>query len=327
MNRDPFNPRRAGEYPVVVVAGPTASGKSGLALAIATAFEGTIINADSMQVYRDLEILTARPGEAARARAPHRLYGVLDGADPCSAGRWRDLALKETEQALAAGRLPIVVGGTGLYLRSLMRGMASIPEVAPQFRQQASDLHRRIGGEAFHQALAERDPAMAVRLRPSDTQRLIRAWEVFAATGRSLDEWQKELPVPPTHKFLVFLLLPPREHLYRAADQRFDAMIEAGALDEVEALVARRLDPALPVMKSLGVKPLAAYLAGQISRQQAIELGKRDTRRYAKRQFTWLKTQLPSDAPNATVFNEQFSESFCPKIFSIIREFGLTPRA
>ena len=309
----------------MVVAGPTASGKSGLALAIASAFEGTIINADSMQVYRDLEILTARPGEAALALAPHRLYGVLDGADSCSAGRWRDLALNEIEQARAAGRLPIVVGGTGLYLRSLMSGMASIPEVAPQFRREASDMHRRIGGQAFHKALADRDPAMAMRLRPSDTQRLIRAWEVLTATGRSLADWQRIRPDQPAYDFLVFTLLPPRDELYRTANRRFDEMIEKGALTEVEALIARRLDPALPVMKSLGVKPLAAYLSGEMSRQEATELGKRDTRRYAKRQFTWLKTQLPSDAPHAIVFHEQYSESFCPRIFSNIREFGLTP--
>ncbi len=191
------------ETSLVIVAGPTASGKSRLALALAEALSGTIINADSMQVYRDLEVLTARPEPAVLALAPHRLYGVVDAAEACSVGRWRALALAEIAAARAAGRLPLLVGGSGLYLRALLEGLAPVPPVAASLRDEARALHARLGGEAFHRALAELDPETASRLAPSDTQRLIRAYEVVRATGRGLGAWQREQRRPAS-------CVPPR---------------------------------------------------------------------------------------------------------------------
>lgn len=311
--------------PVVIVAGPTASGKSALALALAEAFDGDVINADSMQIYRELEILTARPGPAETARAPHRLYGVLPGGERCSAGRWRDMALAEIAACHAAGRLPLLVGGTGLYLRALERGLAPVPEIPPEYRRAAAALHREIGGAALHRRLAARDPVAAARLRPSDTQRLIRAWEVLEATGRPLAEWQTDGDdAAPPFRFLRLVCLPPRPALYAACDARFRRMVERGALDEVRALLRLGLDPALPVMKALGVRELADHLAGTIPLDAAIAAAQQATRNYAKRQTTWLRTQvLPAD-PGAVLLSEQYSESLEAKIFPKIRRFVLT---
>ena len=334
--------------PVIVVTGPTASGKSGLALAIAEAFDGTVINADSMQVYRELEILTARPDAEALARAPHRLYGVIPGAESCSAGRWRALALKEIDAALEKDRLPIVVGGTGLYLKALAEGLAALPSISAEVRERARARHALLGGAAFHAELALRDPATAARLHAADSQRLIRAWEVLEATGRSLTDWQAETEAAPaSYRFASFVLLPPRPALYAACDRRFEAMLAAGALDEVRALLALDLDPALPVMKALGVAELADHLRGTLSLEAAVDKAQQATRRYAKRQVTWLRTQGSPGAPGAAreaeaglaavaasrqastnpapcVLQSQYSESFNPKIFNKIREFELT---
>lgn len=311
---------------MVVVTGPTASGKSGLALALAEAFGGVVINADSMQVYRELAILTARPGPADLARAPHRLYGVLPGREACSAGRWRGLALEEIAAARAGGRLPIVVGGTGLYLRALERGLAPLPEVPAPVRAAARARHRALGAARFHAELAQRDPVMAARLAPADTQRLVRAWEVLEATGRSLAEWQAEAPVAGAApaRFLRLVRLPPRAALYAACDARFRAMVDAGALEEVRALLDLGLDPALPVMKAVGVAELASHLAGEAALDEAIARAQQATRNYAKRQMTWLRTQGGLDAPDTIRLAEQHSESLDPKIFKIIRRFVLT---
>jgi tRNA dimethylallyltransferase len=315
--------------PVVVVTGPTASGKSGLALALARAFDGVIVNSDSMQVYRELAVLTARPTAGDMALAPHRLYGVLPGAAACSAGRWRALALAEIAAAQAAGRLPLVVGGTGLYLRALVRGLAELPAIPAALRRAARDLHHRLGGAAMHAELAQRDPATAARLGPGDTQRLIRAWEVLEATGRPLAEWQAEDGgTPAPHRFLCIALMPPRRALHAACDDRFLRMLEAGALDEVRALLALGLDPALPVMKALGVPELAAHLHGALPLESAVAEARQATRRYAKRQTTWLRTQLPRDFSgnqvSPVVIESQFSESLQEEIFTIIRDFLLT---
>jgi tRNA dimethylallyltransferase len=315
---------RPAERAVIVIAGPTASGKSALALGLAERLGGVIINADSMQVYRDLTILTARPGPADEARAPHRLYGVLPGDTPCSAGRWLELALAEINAALAAGRRPIVVGGTGLYLKALTEGIADIPPVPEAVRAEARARHARLGGAVFHAELARCDPAMADRLAPGDTQRLIRAWEVRHATGRSLAEWQAAPPAgpPPGLTFAVFALRPPRSALYAACDGRFGRMVEAGALDEVRALEARRLDPALPVMKALGVPELRRHLRGELPLDAAIGLARQATRRYAKRQMTWLRHQIPPTGEVVVInhaFDQQYSESLTSDIFNIIR--------
>lgn len=320
-------PERDERAPVVIVTGPTAGGKSGLALEIAEAFDGVVINADSMQVYRELEILTARPGPEAQARAPHRLYGVLMGNERCSAGRWRDLAIGEIAAAHAAGKLPLVVGGTGLYLRALMAGLAEVPEVPGALRDAAEARHRALGGPGLHAALAARDPVMAARLEPGDTQRLIRAWEVLEATGRSLAEWQAETNSDreaAPYRFLRLVRLPPRAALYAACDARFRAMVEAGALAEVRALRARGLDPRLPVMRALGVRELGRHLDGALSLEAAVGQAQQATRNYAKRQMTWLRTQTPPDSVRTVTLNEQYSKSLDPEIFAIIRRFLLT---
>ncbi|MCX7354403.1 MAG: tRNA (adenosine(37)-N6)-dimethylallyltransferase MiaA [Alphaproteobacteria bacterium] len=282
--------------PVLVIAGPTASGKSRLALDLAAARRGTVINADSMQVYRELRILTARPGAAEMARAPHRLYGVLSAAEPCSAARWRVLALAAIEEARSQGRLPILVGGTGLYLRALFSGLAEIPPIPQEVREAARARQRDLGGEAFRAELARRDPESAARLAAGDTQRLVRAWEVVEATGRTLPEWQRAGGAGTgAHVYRTILLMPPRDALYAACDARFGAMVTAGALDEVRALLAFGLDPALPALKSLGVRELARHLAGEWTLEQAEEKARQATRNYAKRQTTWFRHQLAPD--------------------------------
>ena len=307
--------------PIVLIGGPTASGKSALALAAAEAFGGTVINADSMQVYRDLAILTARPGAAETARAPHALYGVLDAADPCSAARWAALADAAIADAAASGRLPVLVGGTGLYFRALSDGLADIPAISAGVRVEARRLHRTLGGVGFRAALAARDPEGAARLEPGDTQRLIRHYEVAVATGRPLGAWQRRQSAAPRYAaVLALVLLPPRATLYAACDARFAAMVQTGALDEVRALLARRLDPALPAMKAVGVPELAAYLAGTTTLADSIAAAQQATRRYAKRQTTWFRHQMPE----AHVIREQFSERIMDKIFPLIRQFLLT---
>jgi tRNA dimethylallyltransferase len=312
--------------PVVVIGGPTASGKSGLALAMAEACAGTVINADSMQVYRELRVVTARPGPAACARVPHRLYGVQPAAEPCSAARWRALAGGEIAAAQAAGRLPIVVGGTGLYLTALMDGLAPVPEIPAAVRAEARALHARLGGQAFHAALRERDPVSAARLGAGDTQRLVRAYEVVVGTGRSLADWQAQGRDGAADgdaadlAYLPLVLAPPRPALYAACDARFRSMLGRGALDEVAALAALGLDPRLPAMKAVGVPELLAHLRDEITLPEAVRRAQQGTRRYAKRQTTWFRHQLAG----ARVFPAQFSESLLPETFSIIRRFLLT---
>ncbi len=311
---------------VVIVAGPTASGKSALGLALAEAFGGTVINADSMQVYRELRILTARPGEADLARAPHRLYGAIPGAEPCSAGRWRDLALEAIDEALAGGRLPILVGGTGLYLRVLRDGLAPVPKIPKALRAEAADLLLAEGPGGLHRALAVLDPAMAARLHPNDSQRLTRAWEVVRATGRSLLEWQDDPQTqgPAPYRFMTVVLMPPREVLRDACDRRFLAMLEAGALDEAAALKNLELPPDCPVMKSLGVPDLLACLRGDQTLAEATLAAQVKTRRYAKRQVTWLRHQVLGNDPTINAYETQFSESILPEIFTNIRQNRLT---
>ena len=307
--------------PVLIIAGPTASGKSALAMDAAEEFQGTVINADSMQVYKELRLLTARPSEADEDRVPHRLYGVLPAAEACSVGRWLDMAAQAIREVHTAGGLPIVVGGTGLYLKVLTEGLADIPDIPDDIRQQARARHAEIGGEAFHAELAERDPAAAAKLPSGDSQRLIRAYEVIAATGRSLDDWQAEHALPPLlDHFATLVLVPPRGDLYRTCDERFDWMLEHGALEEVEALLSLKLDPNLPALKAVGVKELGALLDGSLPRDEAVRVAKRVTRNFAKRQLTWLRNQV-SGTEN---LNAQYSERFKSKIFAFIRQFLLT---
>ena len=307
--------------PVIVIFGPTASGKSPLAIDIAREFDGVIINADSMQVYEELRVLTARPSAADEASAPHRLYGVLGAAETCSAGRWLELAVPEIEAARGANKLPIVVGGTGLYIRALMEGLSHTPGVADECRETARSKFSEIGPEAFHELLAGADPISAARIRPSDPQRMIRAYEVYLSSGRPLSEWQAEAAAPPLNaRFFVIALKPDRDDLYAACDGRAEAMLEEGALDEVAALAEMNLDPALPAMKALGAPDLLRHIRGEAGREEALASLQQATRNYAKRQMTWLSHQISSDL---TIF-EQYSESFRERIFSKIRKNVLT---
>ena len=280
-----------------------------------------MINADSLQVYRDLTILTARPDAAALARAPHRLYGILAADARCSAGRWRALALAEIDAALADGQVPIVVGGTGLYLEALTRGIADIPPVPDDVRRAAIDLHGRLGGAAFRDLLARRDPESAARLPPGDTQRLIRAWEVLEATGSPIGHWQdrREGP-PPDLRFRTVLVMPARPALYAACDRRFLSLMESGAVNEVRCL--ETLAPAAdrPILKALGVPELRRLLAGELAVDAAVTLAQRSTRRYAKRQTTWFRHRAVGGEATSVATATQYSESLA---IEIIRKFRI----
>ena len=279
-----------------MIGGPTASGKSALAADAAKRLGGVVVNADSMQLYRDLPILTSWPDDALRARAPHRLYGVLDGAERCSAGRWRSMAMAEIERIHGDGALPILVGGTGFYLRALLNGLAPVPAIPEAVRDSVRTLFEAEGSAGLHARLAARDPEAAGRLEPGDSQRVMRAYEVIEATGRSLLSWQAEQHDRYSGRATVLVLEPPRDALYGACNQRFERMLAAGALDEAARLSARGLDPGLPVMKAVGVRALLDHLGGVTTLERAIELGRQATRRYAKRQTTWFRTQMPGDA-------------------------------
>jgi tRNA dimethylallyltransferase len=279
----------------VLIAGPTASGKSALALELARKLGGAIINTDSMQVYRDLRILTARPTPEEEAMLPHRLYGTVDAAVNFSAGAWVADAERALAETRAQGRVSIFVGGSGLYFKALTRGLSAVPPIAAEVRESVRARLARDGVEALHAELARHDPASAERLQPRDRTRIARALEVIEATGRSLTDWHRDgLPPPlPPGTFRALFLAPKREALYVRIDARFDAMLKAGALDEVARLAARKLDPLLPAMKAHGVPALIRHLDGELSLQEAAAIGKADTRHYAKRQFTWFLHQLP----------------------------------
>jgi tRNA dimethylallyltransferase len=274
--------------------GPTASGKSALALALAERIGGEIVNADSMQVYRDFRILTARPTAEEEARAPHHLYGHVDAAELYSTGRWLGDALAAIAAIQARGKTPILVGGTGLYFKALTQGLADIPAADPEMRAALRERANREGAPALHAELARVDPATAARLDPNDAPRILRALEVCQTTGESISALQAGTrPALAADAWAGLVLTPKREALYAAIDARFDAMLAAGALDEVRAFAARKLDPALPAMKAHGAPALTAHLRGELTLAQAAEIGKRDTRRYAKRQFTWIAGQMP----------------------------------
>ncbi len=279
----------------VLIAGPTASGKSALALELAERAGGTVINTDSMQVYRDLRIITARPRPDEEARAPHRLYGHVDAVVNFSAGAWVADAAKVLEEARTENRLPIFIGGSGLYFKALTRGLSAVPPIPPEIREAVRARLDRDGVEALHAELARRDPLSGERLKPRDRTRIARALEVVEATGRALTDWHREglPPLLPPGSFAALFLAPEREALYARIDARFDTMLKAGALEEVERLAARGLDPLLPAMKAHGVPPLLRHLKGEMSLEEAATIGKADTRHYAKRQFTWFRHQLP----------------------------------
>ena len=279
----------------VLIAGPTASGKSALALALAQNTGGVVINTDSMQVYRDLRIITARPTAEDEALVPHRLYGHVDAAINFSAGAWVTDAAKVLSEVRAEGRLPIFIGGSGLYFKALTRGLSAVPPIPPEVREGVRARLERDGVEALHAELGRRDAAYAEKLKPRDRTRIARALEVVEATGRSLTDWHREglPPLLPPGEFSALFLAPERDQLYARIDARFDAMLATGALDEAAALAARKLDPMLPAMKAHGVPVLIRHLNGEITLEEVAEIGRADTRHYAKRQFTWFRHQLP----------------------------------
>ena len=276
----------------ILIAGPTASGKSTAALALAERLGGTIINADSMQVYRELQVLTARPSAAEMETAPHRLYGTVPGREAYSVGRWVGDAAAAIEDARKRGQVPILVGGTGLYFMAMLQGLSPVPEIPEDIRRHWRE---RAGADAagseLHAVLSARDPVMAARLSPTDTQRLVRALEVIDATDISLADWQETAGTPVLNDDAVLKILvgPEREAIYAAIDGRFEHMLQTGALAEVEALVGLELDPGLPVMRALGVSELNSYLSGTMTLEEATTKAKTASRRYAKRQMTWAR--------------------------------------
>ena len=289
MNMAPDSPPPT----LALIAGPTASGKSALALALAERTGGTIVNADSAQVYRDLRVVTARPSADEESRAPHRLYGHRDGADPCSAAEWAAEARAVIEEVHSADGLPILVGGTGLYLRTLIDGIAPVPEIDPAIRAEV----RALDVAWAHERLAIEDPGAAARLRPTDTTRVARALEVVRSTGRPLAAWQKERVggIGGSVELRALVLLPRRPWLYARCDDRFEKILSDEGIEEVRLLLERRLNPVLPVMRAIGVPEIQAMLEGRMTRAEALEAGRTATRQYAKRQYTWFSRQPPSD--------------------------------
>jgi tRNA dimethylallyltransferase len=279
----------------VLIAGPTASGKSALALQLAQKTGGVVINTDSMQVYRDLRVLTARPTPKEESAVPHRLYDYVDASVNFSAGAWVADAARVLTGARAQNRLPIFAGGSGLYFKALTRGLSAVPPIPPEIRESVRARLDRDGVEALHAELARHDAVSAERLKPRDRTRIARALEVVEATGRSLTDWHREglPPILPPGEFTALFLSAEREALYARIDARFDAMLMAGALEEVAVLAARNLDPLLPAMKAHGVPALIRHLRGELTLEEAATIGRADTRHYAKRQFTWFRHQLP----------------------------------
>lgn len=309
----------------IIVAGPTCSGKSALAMDIARHHNGVVINADSMQVYRDLHILTARPSATDEAVIPHRLYGVLDAASPGSVAWWREQALAAMEDCWAHGTMPILCGGTGMYLRALLEGLVEVPDPGSEARNEARGLVEEIGPVALHERLMAVDPVTAEALRPNDAQRISRAWEVWRGTGRGLSAWRAEPGLPPAPcRFVSVRLDPPRPELRAAIDTRFSQMLAAGALDEVEALLVRELDTALPAMRAHGVPELSAVLRGDMPLSDAREAAVLATGRYTRRQATWFRHHALGQKEDSETLlrrypvSEQDSEKYEEKIQNFI---------
>jgi len=303
--------------PLFLIAGPTASGKSALAFALAQKVDGVIINADSAQIYRDLCVLSAAPSLLERQATEHRLYGVKDGAVACSAAEWADMARREVADVHSSGRTPILVGGTGLYLRTILEGIAPVPLIDSEVRARV----RAAPIEENRARLETLDASASARLNPADTARVNRALEVVLSTGRTLAEWQQQRRggIADRVELRPLILLPPRKWLYARCDDRFARMIEAGAVAEVEALLARKLNPNLPVMRAIGVPELSRYLRGDLTLDDAISGGRQATRRYAKRQYTWFAHQPPPDWPR---FKEALDVERLGEALALLRPKG-----
>jgi tRNA dimethylallyltransferase len=308
--------------PVVIIAGPTACGKTELALQVAEMFNGEVVNADSMQVYAELCILTAKPEPHELARVPHHLFGTLSASERCSAGRWLAMAKQALADIHARGRLPVVCGGTGLYLKALTDGLAAVPEVPAEMVDAITAHLDAVGGEAFRTELGAVDPEAAKRLPASDRQRMIRAAAVYATTGRTLTEWQREQTGDPGYpaRYGTIVLMPPREEMYAQIDLRFDQMMQKGALGEAQSFAALGLASDLPASRAVGVAELMRHLNGEWDLETAVDKAKTASRHLAKRQVTWFKRQIRTDLWSDEKLMERDSE----KIFSFIREFLLT---
>lgn len=305
--------------PAVVIAGPTASGKSALSVMLAQRLNGEVVNADSMQIYRDLPVITAIPDADEQQGVPHHGYGVLDGAERCSVGRWLGLTRGYLREVWGRGHVPVLVGGTGMYIRAALEGISPMPEIDAAVRDQATAMLRQLGGAAFRRKLMELDPVLASRLDDGDSQRLIRGMEIALATGTPLSTWQEAPPEGAiAARFTTIRIAPPRDELYARIDTRFPAMLANGGIDEARAFLARGLDASLPLMKAVGFPPVADHLNGQIGREEAVALACRDSRRYAKRQTTWFNNQFTANFCEDSSYNTQYSESFIQKILSKI---------
>jgi tRNA dimethylallyltransferase len=274
---------------IILVGGPTASGKSAFALDLARKSRGALINADAMQIYQGLPILSAQPQPVADV--PHYLYAALDPAQASSAGFWLKLAKAAIAECRKDGFVPILVGGTGLYFKALLGGLADIPEIPAAIREQTEQLYATLGQADFRRELAGRDPASAAKLARNDRQRLIRAYEVALYTGHALDYWHRQTAITHDYEIEPHILLPPREELYAACDRRFKTMLDQGAIAEAKAFLQRRLPPERPAMKTLGLREIGAYLNGELTLDQAIAKAQQHTRNYAKRQLTWFRNQ------------------------------------
>ena len=327
-DRGPIDSMPPSHPKALLIAGPTASGKSALALALAARFDGVIVNVDSMQVYAELRILTARPTPEEEAKIPHRLYGTRKAKEPGSVAWWRAEALKAMDEARMDKKIPILTGGSGMYFAALTQGLAEIPDPGPEAKTEARALLAKLGPEELHAGLMKVDPATAARLKPADSQRVARAWEVWRGTGIGLAAWQNRRGEPAPWNFAGILLDPPRDSLRKAIASRFEQMVEQGAIAEVEALLTQNLDPALPAMRAHGVPEISAYLKGETTLEHAAHRIELITGQYTKRQATWFRHHRLADSPHMHTiparFTEktQFSESLAPEILAFLQDRG-----
>ena len=299
----------------VIICGPTGAGKSSLALNLAEKFKGVIINADSVQIYREIKILSGRPTSDDYRRAPHRLYGIMSIFKPCTLGIWRKMALETIRECELSGRLPIICGGTGLYIKFLLNELSAIPEIPPSIKLEAREKLEDLGNENFRELLSKNDPVSACRIKSGDTNRLLRAWEVFTATNKPLSYWHEQSrETGSQHEFFKVCLMPERKALYSKCDKRFLDFIEQGAADEARALDSINVSPELPASKTLGLLELIKYTKGELELSDALEQAQRTTRRYAKRQLTWFRHQLDEDYLIENLCYKKAESDCCEKI-------------